>query len=159
VRDQGMVLLMVQAGLREGEVCSLDVSDVSLGERKGKVVVRLGKRGKRREVPLGNEARRAVTLWLEMRGGAGEEEPLFGGKSSERLTTRTVQRRVKEIGRLAGITDLTPHMLRHTFAKRLLDVSQLTVVQSLMGHARISTTARYVMPGWEDMEAAVAAMR
>lgn len=158
VRDQAMVLLMVQAGLREGEVCGLDCGDVSLGERKGKVVVRLGKRGKRREIPLGNEARRGLALWLAVRQGEADE-PLFGGKNSERLTTRTVQRRVKEIGRQAGINDLTPHMLRHTFAKRLLDVSQLTVVQNLMGHARISTTARYVMPGWEDMEAAVAAMR
>jgi len=77
------------------------------------------------------------------------------GKRSDRLTTRQVQRVVAEIGRQAGI-ELTPHMLRHTFAKRLVDNgSPLTVAQKLLGHSRLDTTSRYVKPGWDDLARAV----
>lgn len=152
LRDQAVVALMVWAGLREGEVCELRREDVQVSERKGKVVVRHGKGEKYREVPLNEKARRAVKGWLDVCTQTG---PLFIGKQGERLQARGVQRRVAEIGRLAGV-DVTPHQLRHTFAKRLLDKGgQLTEVKDLMGHSRLETTARYVKPGWEDLEYAV----
>lgn len=152
IRDQALVALMIWSGLREGEVCDLRVEDVEIGKRKGRVVVRHGKGEKYREVPLNEKARRAVRAWLDVCVQAG---PLFVGKKGERLQERGVQRRVAEIGRLAGV-DVTPHQLRHTFAKRLLDKGgQLTEVKDLMGHARLETTARYVKPGWEDLETAV----
>lgn len=152
VRDQAMVYLMVFAGLREGEVCALDVADVKITERKGRVLVRRGKGDKEREVPLNNTARQALSCWLAVHEGGAA---LFYGKRGARLSERAVQRRVREIGRLAGV-DLTPHVLRHTFAKRTLDQgAPLTVVSKLLGHARLETTARYVQPGWEDFERAV----
>ena len=152
VRDQAIVSLMLYAGLREGEVVALDRGDVQIGERKGRVVVRQGKGGKRREVPLSGEARRAVQLYLELEQGNGA---VFIGKGGQRLTTRTIQRRVKEIAERAGL-EITPHDLRHTFAKRLLDSgTPLNVAQKLLGHSRLDTTARYVQPGWEDYENAV----
>lgn len=157
LRDQVMIFLMVYAGLREGEVVGLDLGDVVVGERSGKVVVRRGKGDKRREVPLGVEVRRVLSVFLEVQGVNGPcgSLPMFTGTGSERLTTRTVQRVVKELGRLAGV-DVTPHQLRHTFAKRVLDQGgSLTVVQRLLGHARLETTARYVRPGWGDLERAV----
>lgn len=153
VRDQAMICLMAYAGLREGEVVSLDLGDIEIGPRSGKVLVRMGKGDKKREVPLNKEARRALTSWLEIRGSQGTEA-LFVGKKG-RLSARTVQRRVAEIGRKAGLT-LTPHVLRHTFAKRILDNGvPLTVLKDLLGHARLETTARYTTPGWEDFEDAV----
>lgn len=154
LRDQAVVALMVWAGLREGEVCELRREDVEVGERKGKVVVRHGKGEKYREVPLNDKARRVVRDWLDVCTQAGKDA-LFVGKGGERLQARGVQRRVAEIGRLAGV-EVTPHQLRHTFAKRLLDKGgQLTEVKDLMGHSRLETTARYVKPGWEDLENAV----
>lgn len=152
LRDQAVVALMVWAGLREGEVCELRREDVQVSERKGKVVVRHGKGEKYREVPLNDKTRRVLASWLEVCTQTGW---LFVGKQGDRLQARGVQRRVAEIGRLAGV-DVTPHQLRHTFAKRLLDKGgQLTEVKDLMGHARLETTARYVKPGWEDLENAV----
>lgn len=152
LRDQAMVALMVWAGLREGEVCSLRWEDVEISERKGRVIVRHGKGDKRREVPLNEKARRAVRAYQDVRLGTGL---LFVGKFGEGLQARGVQRRVAEIGRLAGV-DVTPHQLRHTFAKRLLDKGgQLTEVKDLMGHSRLETTARYVKPGWNDLASAV----
>lgn len=154
LRDQAMVTLMAYAGLREGELVALDADDLVITPRGGKVIVRMGKGQKRREIPLGAEARRAVSAWLSVARVEGSE-PVFMGKRSDRLTTRQVQRVVAEIGRQAGI-DLTPHMLRHTFAKRLVDNgSPLTVAQKLLGHSRLDTTSRYVKPGWDDLARAV----
>ena len=152
LRDQAMVALMAHAGLREGEVVALNVSDISIMDRSGRAIIWKGKGDKKREVPLNLEARRALNLWLSVRG---EGEALFVGKGGERLSTRTVQRRISEIGRLAGIS-VTPHDLRHTFAKRLVDRGQpLTVVAKLLGHSRLDTTSRYVRPGWDDLADAV----
>jgi len=153
LRDQAILALMLYAGLRESEVIGLDVGDVELGERKGRVVVRRGKGDKYREAPLAKEARRALGLWLEARGG--EVGALFGSKRAGRLSRRAVIHRVKEIGRLAGV-QISPHDLRHTCAKRMLDEgAPLTVVQKVLGHSRLDTTARYVTPGWGDLEQAV----
>lgn len=153
LRDQALVALMVWAGLREGEVCELRVEDVEISERKGRVVVRHGKGDKRREVPLNEKTRRAVRAYLDLE--PGRKGLLFVGKGGEGLQARGIQRRVAEIGRLAGV-EVTPHQLRHTFAKRLLDKGgQLTEVKDLMGHSRLETTARYVKPGWNDLALAV----
>lgn len=64
-RDAAIVALMLHAGLRVSEVCMLNTADVILSERKGAVTVRQGKGGKRREVPLNNEARQALARWKE----------------------------------------------------------------------------------------------
>jgi integrase/recombinase XerC len=154
LRDGAVFALMALAGLREGEVVGLDLGDVEVGERKGRVVVRMGKGEKRRELPLSKEARRWVEGWLGVRGEAGSAA-LFLGRKGERLGARDVQRMVGEFGRRAGV-EVTPHALRHTFAKRLLDEgAPLTVVQKLLGHSRLETTSRYVQPGWSDFERAV----
>jgi integrase/recombinase XerC len=144
---------MVYAGLREGEVCGLTTTAIELSERKGRVVVRKGKGDKQRCVPLNEAARRALRAWLDVRGEV--VGPLFIGKGGDGLAERGIQRRVAELGQLAGI-DVTPHQLRHTFAKRCLDKGgQITEVRDLLGHARLETTARYVQPGWEDLQNAV----
>jgi site-specific recombinase XerD len=153
VRDQAILALMVYAGLRESELIGLDVDDVEVGERKGRVIVRQGKGGKYREVPLSKEARYALGMWLEVRGA--DPGVLFWSKRGGGLTRRAVIHRVKEIGRLADV-QVSPHDLRHTCAKRMLDEgAPLTVVQKVLGHSRLDTTARYVTPGWGDLERAV----
>ncbi|MFA5836207.1 MAG: tyrosine-type recombinase/integrase [Bellilinea sp.] len=155
-RDQAMVALMRYCGLRVGELVALDVGDITIGERGGRVLIRRGKGDKRRQIPLNAEARRAVSYWLSVRGGSGEGgEPVFIGKGTARLTTRTVERRVAEISRQAGL-EITPHQLRHTFCKSLVDAATpVTTVQGLAGHARTETTKRYILPGWDDLAAAV----
>jgi len=153
LRDQAIVSMMIYAGLREGELVALDIADLEINERSGRVTIRRGKGEKRRILPLSAEARRAVRLMLEDSGRVSG--PLFISKHGERLGVRTVQRLVAELGRLAGV-DCTPHALRHSFAKRLLDEqTPLTVVSKLLGHSRLETTARYVQPGWSDFELAV----
>lgn len=154
-RDKALVALMLHAGLRVGEAVQVRVADVEIGERKGKVVVRAGKGLKRREVPLSNEARAMIRPWLtQVRG-----EWLFPGhKEGTHLSVRAAQAVVKKYAYLARIDmeNITPHVLRHTFATRLLRRGvDIVVVATLLGHARIDTTARYTRPGWKDLEKAV----
>ncbi len=157
LRDQAMVVLMAYAGLREGELVALNLCDIELTPRRGKVVIRLGKGQKAGDIPLGAEARRAITAWLSVRGDGEGGDPVFNGKGTPRITTRQVQRVVSEIGRAAKLDgNITPHQFRHTFVKRAVDNgAPLTVVQKLARHKRIATTARYAKPGWSDLEEAV----
>lgn len=155
LRDQAMVALMAYAGLREAEVVGLRVMDVVLSERKGSVLVRLGKGEKRRAIPLGKEARRALEMWLRELGSENPDARLFVGKGGVPLTVRGVQKVVAQLGAASGV-EVTPHQLRHTAAKRMLDKgTPLTVIQKILGHKKLETTARYVQPGWSDLEDAV----
>lgn len=154
-RDRALAALMLHAGLRVGEAVSLRVEDVELTDRRGKVVVRVGKGAKRREVPLGPEARRALREYLEAERSGGW---LFPGPNGGHITARAAQAAVKKYAYLARLDPgaVTPHTLRHTFATRLLrGGADIVVVAGLLGHARLDTTARYTRPRWEDMEKAV----
>lgn len=148
VRNRAMLALGLYAGLREAEIVALRLDDIVLGDRSGRIIVCNGKGGKHREPSAGKELRLALRLWLDVRG----EEPgrLFN------ISTRQVQRIVAEVGRQAKIEDLTPHALRHTFAKMLVrNHVDLGTVAALLGHSRIETTKRYVQPGREDFDDAV----
>ncbi len=153
VRDGAMVALMVFAGLRVAEAAALALGDVELSERKGKVIVRLGKGQKYREVPLGAEARRWLGAWLDVHPGG---EWLFVDEAGRPVSARAMQKRVMAIGVAARIEGLSPHDLRHTCAKRMVDAGRpLTEVARILGHAKLTTTARYTQPGWGDLEDAV----
>ena len=115
-RDSAMLILSLNTGLRIGELCALDRTDIKLSERKGTLTVRRGKGGKNREVPLNAHAREALRTWLKVRPDT-KTEKIFTGKRSEGLTPSAVQRRLAEYGRRAGV-EVSPHTLRHTFAKR-----------------------------------------
>lgn len=159
VRERAMALVMLLAGLRVSEVCDLQMADIEVGERSGKLVIRQGKGQKSRTVPLGLEARKAMAAWLQIRGDAS-------GLVFD-ITPRTIQRVITQIGAEAQISGLSCHDLRHTFAKRTLDGKNsldgkpvaITVVQKLLGHSRLDTTMRYVQPGWDELENAIGGMK
>src|SRR5688572_4073222 len=119
LRDTALLELLYATGLRVSEACNLDVSDIDRGRfATPMVLVRRGKGGKSRQVPLGGAADRAIAAYLDGRASG----PLFVNAAGERLTPRSVQRMVKR-WTIAGGVDLatTPHALRHTFATHLLD--------------------------------------
>lgn len=156
IRDGALVALLTNAGLRVSEVCALWKSDVDLSSKRGKVTVRLGKGQKQREIPLNSEARRWLAEWLKVRGESPGSDYFFPSYNDQELTIRAVEKRVTQISDQAGVIALTPHRLRHTCAKRMIDSgAQLTAVQRVLGHSKIETTARYAMAGWEDIEEAV----
>lgn len=157
VRDMAVAMVLRYAGLRVAEVCALELGDVLLAAERAEVLVRNGKGGKPRVVPLHREARQALAEWLAVRPNGGDEF-VFIGKRGEPLEPRGVQRRLAEYARKAGV-HCTPHTLRHTFAHELVTSgAPLTVVMKLLGHARMDTTAIYAKPGKKDLQNAVEAM-
>ncbi|HWU24907.1 MAG TPA: site-specific tyrosine recombinase XerD [Rhizomicrobium sp.] len=134
-------------GLRVSELMALPASAARRDQRM--LVVR-GKGGKERLVPLNNEAKRAMAEYLELRSGAGRDAqskwlfPSFGEQGH--LTRQHFARELKALGQACGIAParLSPHVLRHAFASHLLhNGADLRVVQTLLGHADISTTQIY----------------
>ena len=120
LRDAAIVKLILFAGLRVGEIIQLRMSDVVLDERKGSVIVREGKGNKRREIPLNNKVRKAMLDYLQVRPEI-EINHLFLGQRNEGIKSKTVQRSVTRFTDPIGMKDVTPHTLRHTFAKSLID--------------------------------------
>ncbi len=157
LRDRAILVLLLHTGLRVGELCALELSDLEISERKGSLRVRAGKGEKARTVPLNRTARAALREWLEVRPEA-ETPLLFVGKRGDGLTPSAVQRRLAALGRRAGV-EATPHTLRHTFAKNLVDAGvTLEKVAALLGHASLNTTRIYTTPSQADLDRAVRAL-
>ncbi len=133
-------------GLRVSELMALPASAARRDERM--LVVR-GKGGKERLVPLNQAARTAMAEYLALRADPGRDTgkwlfPSFGEQGH--LTRQHFARELKAVGTACGIAParLSPHVLRHAFASHLLhNGADLRVVQTLLGHADISTTQIY----------------
>ncbi|MFG1928635.1 tyrosine-type recombinase/integrase [Cryptosporangium sp. NPDC048952] len=158
-RDKAIAYLLFYTGIRVAELTALDEDDVPISARKGKVIVRSGKGDRFREVPLHGEPRPIVQAWRADRAdwpGAGETTALFLNRYGNRLSDRSVDERIAQLGTDAGIEGLTPHVLRHTFGTRLLrGGADVVLVAELMGHARLGTTRRYTLPTAADREQAI----
>jgi integrase/recombinase XerC len=160
-RDAAMVELLYGAGLRVGELTGLDAQAsstargwVDLDAAEAHV---LGKGSKRRIVPVGSQAVRALQAWLQVRplglrgqiaqaGQSGDaSKALFIGRHGTRLTAQSIWQRLRQRSVVAGLpAPVHPHMLRHSFASHVLQSSSdLRGVQELLGHANISTTQVY----------------
>ena len=150
-RDQCMIELLYGCGLRVGELVGLDVHPgehaagwIDANDASAHV---LGKGNKRRSVPVGGPALRALAAWLPLRNTlANADEPaLLVSQRGTRLTASQIRSRLKRRALRSGVpTHVHPHMLRHSFASHLLQSSgDLRGVQELLGHANITTTQVY----------------
>jgi len=143
IRDAAILELFYACGLRISELCRLPARHLSIEE--GAVRVR-GKGGKDRLVPLGRRAMARVRAWLALREqGHVRDDALFLGPRGRVMSRTSVWKVVKRYARAANIQqNVTPHMLRHSFATHLLDHgADLRAVQEMLGHADISTTQIY----------------
>jgi integrase/recombinase XerD len=159
VRDYALVMVMLSAGLRVAECAALDTDDIIIGERSGTIIVRNGKGSKQRKVAIErNILRPALRAWNEHRANA-TAMALFINARGERLTTRTIQRIVENIGRKISVPDLTPHWLRYTFAKGMEQRGvALESIRTLLGHENIETTKRYLRSSIAELQSAVEVM-
>jgi integrase/recombinase XerC len=119
------------------------------------LIVRHGKGNKMRKIPLNKNARKALMAYLEKRPES-ESQAVFLNQSFKPIHTKTVQRAVTRFVQAADMEEITPHILRHTFAKNLInnDVS-IEKVAALLGHNNINTTRIYIFPDENDLEEAV----
>jgi len=152
MRDRAMLETLYSTGIRVSELVGLDVDDVDL--TGGALRIR-GKGKKERLAPLGAHACQAIERYMDMvrgdtRYSAGwseqrPERPLFVNKHGERLSSRSVRRKLDKYLRQAGLDPaISPHTLRHSFATHLLDNgADLRSVQELLGHQSLSTTQVY----------------
>lgn len=146
LRDRAMLELLYATGLRVSELVGLTLTQLSLGEGLVRV---LGKGGKERIVPLGEEARSWIERYLQYSRGAilGSRvaDALFVTQRASAMSRQMFWILVKRYAASAAIdTPLSPHGLRHAFATHLLNHgADLRVVQLLLGHADISTTQIY----------------
>ena len=156
-RNTALVQLMLQTGLRVGEVTALLCEDLTLKERSGSVRVREGKGMRAREVPLNLSARRALNAYREERGAVTMKEPAFLSKRGGSLSVRSVQNVVATLVKRAKLERLpvSAHTLRHTFAFYYLKShpDKLVDLASLLGHESLDTTAMYTRPNRDDLAA------
>jgi integrase/recombinase XerC len=153
-RDRVIFELLYGSGIRNSELCGLDLTSILWGDDAIRV---FGKGRKERLVPLGDEAAAAIRAYLPERQkkleGAGKARLVHDGpllmnlraRGDCRLTTRSVGRIVKQIALSRGLAaDVHPHTLRHAFGTHMLEEgADLRAIQEMLGHERLSTTQRY----------------
>ena len=149
LRDRALLEVLYGAGLRVSEAVALDVEDLRSEGDRLTVRVQAGKGGKQRVVPLGSRAAAALSEWLlrrdELSRDTSPAEAVFlgarGGRLSVRVAREVVYQRCQASGARAVVG---PHGLRHSFASHLLQSGcDLRTIQSMLGHASLSTTQRY----------------
>jgi len=150
-RDTAIIELFYSTGMRLSELVGLDVADVDPIGESARVT---GKGARERICPVGGPALEAISRYRH--AARVNEGPLFINKSRRRLSTRSVNFLLKLRLSQAGLpADLSPHKLRHTFATHLLDNgADLRSVQTLLGHASLSTTQIYTHVTIERLKAA-----
>ena len=154
-RDEALIMLMLHTGLRVGEVSNLRIGDISISPRKGEVIVRGGKGEKFRTVPLNSNLRKALNAYLSMRPSVNHDY-LFVGQKGDRLRSPGIYYLVKKYAYEARIEQISPHTLRHTFGKNLVDAGvSLDRVATLLGHSSLDTTCIYTAPSQADLQNAV----
>lgn len=146
LRDQTMLELLYATGLRVSELVNLELNNVNA---QGGYLLAYGKGSKERLVPVGQAALKALRDYLEQgRPKLAKERTsphIFLNKQGKKLTRQAFWMSLKKYGLKKGIkVNLTPHVIRHSFATHLLEGgADLRSVQVMLGHADISTTQIY----------------
>ena len=157
LRDRTLILFFLRVGPRIEEVSKLCRGDLELGEHKGWANL-MGKGDKPRRVPIDNDTVKLLNQLVPTlkRTDKDPDVHVFQGQRGP-LSVSALHRIVVDYAKLAKLHGISAHNLRHTFGKRTYDKTKdLTVVQQLLGHASIATTALYAKAGEEDLEQAVA---
>lgn len=145
VRDKAMLELLYATGIRVTELISLKVSDLNLPLE----YIHCGSEAKSRIIPIGAQAKASLHKYMERVRehmiSVPEEEALFVNCNGKPMTRQGFWKIIKSYARRAGIEeDITPHILRHSFAAHLIENgADLRSVQEMLGHSDISTTQIY----------------
>lgn len=148
LRDRAILETFYATGLRVSELAELKLESLHFD---AEYIRCIGKGDKERVVPIGGRAMSAVRAWIE-RGrpayaarGGGDSRAVFLSRLGKPLSRITLWRQIRAYARSAGIRkEISPHMLRHSFASHLLaNGASLRTIQEMLGHADISTTQIY----------------
>lgn len=154
LRDIAMVEILAGTGMRVGELLELRVGDFRLRERSALLIVRHGKNGGYREIPLTVDVRQALEQYLNNHPHRDNPEALIWLSPRGELRHRSsVLRMLNRYASQAGLDEIGPHQLRHTFATRYLDANRddLRGLAALLGHSSLNTVMIYTEPSLEDL--------
>jgi len=162
IRNYTIALLMIDAGLRVGEVVQLAQTDLYYIDRQVQALrirKEISKSKVERIVPLSTRICEAIqtmysTWWFD--GVTADWKFAFYQLNpSKHITTRQVERIIRAAAMKCLGRPIHPHILRHTFADRLRKVTDLPTLQKLLGHNHLSSTQVYMHPGQDDMKKAI----
>ncbi len=155
LRDHLIFAMFSGAGFRVSELSALKIEDIVLTDRKGHAIVRNGKGGKTREVPLKNAIREPLKQYI---AGRDPSERVFQGQRGN-LTPIAFNKIIDFYAKKAGIK-CHPHQLRHTFSYQFLEQTQNDIVAlaQILGHSNLSTTAIYTQRRLSDLQEKVERM-
>jgi site-specific recombinase XerD len=144
-RMSAIIELLLQTGIRIGELARLQLSDIKFGNQKvGELHVPAGESYPERTVPLNKAAEAALKRYVEIRPKS-KNETLFVTKTGRPLLVRNIRTAIDRYFKLAGIKDAKVNDLRHTFvAHHLMSGTSLVLVSKLAGHKRLATTEKYL---------------
>lgn len=146
-RTYAIVELLLQTGVRIGELSRLKLDDVKLGpgNKPGEVTVASFNRHPERTVPLNSRSQKALEAYLKERPAKTKAKNVFITRTGRPLLVRNIRATIKRYLELAGIDDATVNDLRHTFiAHHLKRGASLVLVSKIAGHRRLSTTEKYL---------------
>ena len=143
LRDRALIELMYACGLRVSEAVNIKVQDIDI---ESGILTTTGKGGKTRRVPVGSSAVEWLKSYLSIRRKKENIEiaNVFVTSTGHPLNRQSIYKLVREYGEKVGLTEISPHTLRHSFATHLVqNRADIRSVQQMLGHADISTTQIY----------------
>lgn len=151
LRDQAMILMLLDTGIRASEICSLIVGDFH--KATGRLTV-MGKGSKQRHVYTGALVRTKLWQYLNERGEEIDPvRPLFIGTGGRAMTREWLRKNLAQIGQRAGVQGVHPHRFRYTFAIEYLRAGgDLLTLQRLLGHSSLKMVQHYAKIAGADIE-------
>jgi integrase/recombinase XerD len=157
LRDRALLELLWGTGMRRGEVVRLQLTDVDFEERT--ILIREGKGGKDRVVPLGRKAKAVLLEYIEARPRllrGSDPGAVFLGRHGQRLGVNHLSDHLRTLGKRIAVK-LAPHRLRHSCATHLLrGRADIRHIQRLLGHTSLQTTERYTKVEVADLRRVIA---
>jgi integrase/recombinase XerC len=144
-RDYAIIQLLLQTGIKVGELTELQLTDIELTDGRGTLTVTGNGGNSHRCIPINVPACQALQEYLRVRPPSPGVKHLFLSQEGNSISTRTVQRLINIYTRAADLTGISAQTLRYTFATSMLkETSDVATVANLLGHRSVETTLRYI---------------
>lgn len=162
VRNYLMAMLMLDTGIRVGELVKLLIDDIYFGDHPVNTLIirsEIAKTKVERCVPLTDRVKDVIETYnhrtYTWRGTFGNHWAFWAYSPKVNLTVRQVQRIIRFAAHHSIGRPVTPHQLRHTFATRLMEKTNIRVVQALLGHKSLQSTQIYTHPNDQHLKEAI----
>jgi integrase/recombinase XerC len=144
-RDYAIIQLLLQTGIKVGELTELQLADIELIDSKGTLAVKGNGSNSHRRIPLKTLVCQSLHEYLQVRPPSPGVRHLFLSQEGNSISARTVQRLVYIYTRAAGLTGVSAHTLRYTSATSMWkEIGDVATVADLLGHRSVETTLRYI---------------